>query len=512
MNGHEVQWVTPAPLWRTSAAEPARMRRPTLLRFASDTFMDDLAALLARTPADLATLTAAPRSYRPRPVGKPVGWTPPAPATLKLYQPIHGHFYLVAASLVCRRAGLPDRGVDPGQHERVGFVLRRRAGGQELAWTDDPQAGKSWRAVATPTARAADEELLPLFPLAFGLGGRTRRLYAGLVPTSSVETFKAAGSPLLTDPATNKPVDPRPQELDQRVTRPLEALKGAPPPRDPSEAAAQVDASSFLLLDFADYLQTHLAAVWQRVLAGSKDGLEGQAAALFDALDTVAVGSSRWRELLATAWSERDRITGEAAAAPTLAVNLRTTPTNPQTLESRVRAALRPVGDAPPPVEGIDASDVELGKLGTPGEFRYVLRCVYERPECGPLHPPVVSDPSDEFQLASFFDVDAPARQIRITLPVDTSAKTMRQFSKNVGFVMSNQLRAQVGRVRDAKKALDGELGQEQSFDLGVICSFSIPIITIVALLLLMIFVVILNLVFWWLPFFRICLPAAVKR
>jgi hypothetical protein len=177
-----------------------------------------------------------------------------------------------------------------------------------------------------------------------------------------------------------------------------------------------------------------------------------------------------------------------------------------------VRAALRPVGDAPPPVEGIDASDVELGKLGTPGEFRYVLRCVYERPECGPLHPPVVSDPSDEFQLASFFDVDAPARQIRITLPVDTSAKTMRQFSKNVGFVMSNQLRAQVGRVRDAKKALDGELGQEQSFDLGVICSFSIPIITIVALLLLMIFVVILNLVFWWLPFFRICLPAAVKR
>jgi hypothetical protein len=88
----------------------------------------------------------------------------------------------------------------------------------------------------------------------------------------------------------------------------------------------------------------------------------------------------------------------------------------------------------------------------------------------------------------------------------------MRQFSKNVGFVMSNQLRAQVGRVRDAKKALDGELGQEQSFDLGVICSFSIPIITIVALLLLMIFVVILNLVFWWLPFFRICLPAAVKR
>ena len=40
-----------------------------------------------------------------------------------------------------------------------------------------------------------------------------------------------------------------------------------------------------------------------------------------------------------------------------------------------------------------------------------------------------------------------------------------------------------------------------------MICSFSIPIITICALIVLMIFVSLLNIVFWWLPFFRICLP-----
>ena len=88
----------------------------------------------------------------------------------------------------------------------------------------------------------------------------------------------------------------------------------------------------------------------------------------------------------------------------------------------------------------------------------------------------------------------------------------MRQFSKNVGFVMSDQLRAQLGRVRDAKAALDGDLDKEGSFDLGVICAFSLPIITIVALLLLMIMVSLLNLIFWWLPFFRICLPVPVRR
>ena len=78
--------------------------------------------------------------------------------------------------------------------------------------------------------------------------------------------------------------------------------------------------------------------------------------------------------------------------------------------------------------------------------------------------------------------------------------------------MMSNQLRAQMSRVGDAKKALNGELGAEQQFDLGVLCSFSIPIITIVALFLLMIFVVLLNIVFWWLPFFRICFPVNVRR
>jgi hypothetical protein len=512
VNGHEVQWVTPAPLWQAASSEPAKMRAPTLLRFASDKFMDEFAALLGSRPGDLATLVADPRSYRPRPIGKPTTWTPPPPAKLKLYQPIHGHFYLLAASLVCRRAGLPDRAVDPGQEERVGFVLRRKsANGQELAWIDHPETGKRWNATATPFQRADSEELLPLFPLDFRQGERTRRLFAGLVPTASVETLKAAGSPMLVDPATGAPVDPRPQEFDQRVSRPLEALKESPAAQTPKEEGDHREASRFLLLDFADYLQLHVPAVWARVVAGSKGSLTGPAGVLFDDLDQNAVGGATWRSLLKTAWDERDRITGESPAEPTLVVNLRRTPADPRTLETHVVQALPALGAKPPPLDGRPAEEMEIPKLGTPGEFTYVLRCVYERPLCGPLHAPVVSDPSAEFQLASFFDVDAPARQIRIVLPVDTSAKTMRQFSKNVGFVMSDQLRAQMGRVRDAKAALKGELGEETSFDLGVICAFSLPIVTLVALMLLMIVVGLLNIIFWWMPLFRICLPVPVK-
>jgi hypothetical protein len=40
-----------------------------------------------------------------------------------------------------------------------------------------------------------------------------------------------------------------------------------------------------------------------------------------------------------------------------------------------------------------------------------------------------------------------------------------------------------------------------------MICSLSIPIITICALILLLIIVNLLNIVFWWLPYFKICFP-----
>ena len=58
------------------------------------------------------------------------------------------------------------------------------------------------------------------------------------------------------------------------------------------------------------------------------------------------------------------------------------------------------------------------------------------------------------------------------------------------------------------KDLIDGKAGPEDgSLNFSVICSFSIPIITICALILLMILVSLLNIVFWWKPFFKICFP-----
>jgi hypothetical protein len=144
---HPVQWVTASPLWTDAVrgglrdatpAEEERMQAPTILRLPTDDFMDEVARVLAADPAQLKAYEAQPVSFRGRPPGAPASW-PPVPAQLKLYQPVHGDFYLVAGTLVCRRPGLPEHLVRPEVREQVGFVLRRVADGGELAWV-----GKTW--------------------------------------------------------------------------------------------------------------------------------------------------------------------------------------------------------------------------------------------------------------------------------------------------------------------------------------------------------------------------------
>jgi hypothetical protein len=148
----------------------------------------------------------------------------------------------------------------------------------------------------------------------------------------------------------------------------------------------------------------------------------------------------------------------------------------------------------------------------TPGDEWFAIRCVYLRPHCGRKSPPVVSERSERFQLTSFFEPDAPARHLRVALPVDTSPATLRKYNRNVAFVLSDQLRKQMSRASSLKDLMDGKAGSEGAgLNFGVICSFSIPIITICALILLMILVSLLNIIFWWIPLFKICFPVPKK-
>jgi hypothetical protein len=154
----------------------------------------------------------------------------------------------------------------------------------------------------------------------------------------------------------------------------------------------------------------------------------------------------------------------------------------------------------------------------------FVIRCVFERPECGPSESPLLSARSRQFELAGFFDPEAPARPIRIALPIDTSPAGLRKFDKNTAFMMSDMLCGQIARAKGLgfvdlvlsvlpwpfhKDLSVPDTGPctSQGVELGMICSLSIPIITICALILLLIFVMLLDIIFKWMPYLIFCFP-----
>ena len=527
MTGHQVQWVTASPLWPdvVPAGDPTggdrvRMRRPALLRFAAETFMEDLSATLDADPRRVAGLVAVRESARRRPPGVAADWQPELD-DLRLYQAAHGRFYLVAATLTCRVPGLPEHCADPTRQESVSFVLRRLQAGGEWAWAADPATGrKGWTpAPSAAAAVAPGEELLPMHPVNYAREGRRRRLYVGLVPTSSRETFAAAGplSPLPGPPAAGEPkVDARREAFRARVVEPWDAL----PPRPPDgDAAAEVvletrrEVTLFALLDAADLVRTCVPEAWA-ALGGGK-AAEGSAGALVSTLTTAHVGTGvTWAQALQAAWQQRLQIAGESDDEPTLRLDLGGSTLTSAALQEAFRRALPPLSSSAGAAGAAavsPAAPTDVPKLDAAGDARYVLRCVYRRPLCPPSLRDVVSDPSERFTIAPFFDLDAPSRTVTVSLPLSTRIRDLRRYPHGVTFLFSDELSRSMSRVSSLKGALDGKAEAGRPLGLGMVCSFSIPIITMVALLLLMLIVTLLNFVFGWLPYLRVCLPVPFK-
>ncbi len=175
----------------------------------------------------------------------------------------------------------------------------------------------------------------------------------------------------------------------------------------------------------------------------------------------------------------------------------------------------------PSPVEEIANATSSLDQR----DAWFVIRCVYERPNCGPLFPALVSEATRVFQMAPFFDPDAPTRPVRIPMPVDISPAGLRKYKKNTAFVISDML---CGKIKKIRKITLGDLVlsvlpwpfhkdlpnpgdtgpcESNGNSFGMICSLSIPIVTLCALILLMIMVALFDLFFRWIPFLFICLP-----
>ena len=449
---HAHDWTVPSPLWESDSFRQIEFFRPALFEYRSDDFMDIfLAAAADHSPVSLQ----AARLQAPFPVN---GSQPPA----RLFQPAHGCFYLAAASLCCRQPGFPSRTVRKIEGENAFFVVRKLSGGQEYAWVDTGKS-KTWQPVGgAGRTLVKGEERRPVFPVTTADG---RWLYAGYIPVSSSETYNVPAGQLVVD---GNPLDLPVEELRSRFTGQLPGLVKLPVA--PTNIA--LNTSVYLLLDLWEYFDTYLpdvAAALQKA-AQNQDKLN-------------APGGGNLTSL---------GFTSAYNLANSVAVQ-----TGAQALVDKVKAALT---DKKP--------DLALPRLDPSVSVRYILRFVYERPQCDP--PQVeVSQPSQPFVFAPFFDADAPARPIRITLPTDVSIAGLRKFNKGVTFIMSDAMRKKMKSLLGKEDSFldDQQLNPEDSGAFAFVCSFSIQIIFIIAFMLLLMFVVIFNLIFWWLPFFKICLP-----
>lgn len=143
-------------------------------------------------------------------------------------------------------------------------------------------------------------------------------------------------------------------------------------------------------------------------------------------------------------------------------------------------------------------------------EARYVVRAFIrlkpEQPGCAPRL--LWSPYSEEFTIAPWYE-SAGQPPTLVELPDLFDRDVLKALKPNVAFSVPNKLATLI--AGDPKKLRDGEGNEGDGLGLGWICSFSIPIITICAFIVLSIFLSLFNLIFWWLPFLKICIPFPKK-
>jgi hypothetical protein len=135
----------------------------------------------------------------------------------------------------------------------------------------------------------------------------------------------------------------------------------------------------------------------------------------------------------------------------------------------------------------------------------YKLRMFFRvKPESGTCPPTLVwSQYSDSFQIAPWH-ATGPRPHPPIPLP-DPTSTFLQNAKPNCSFLVPGSLmNAMQGTSMSGLMSGAGGAGPSS---LSWLCGFNIPLITICAFFVLNIFLMLLNIVFFWLPMIKICIP-----
>jgi hypothetical protein len=427
-----------------------------------------------------------------------------------LSQPIHRQHALVLLEAACEQPGGPR--LDPRKIKEAGVVLRRfnpqGAGLQGwMNWKDRGAARRGWLALGAETAdpdpalrdlrssghpeldrmlarqrggEAAGEQTFPLFTAPPDLCQQLGKtiLYA-VVPVTSAES--AIGDKRTPDYAADA------ADYDEHFSIYFTAREARSMPRanlpigDWLKETPKPDAD---VMSFILFLR-------QLVMECDAFGASPQAAQLRTALAQIDLGTP-------TDVFLRDAADILLAGAPnTQGLHMPAQwPAISAELSDRLRrAALNCMSARFAQVAG------EAGKFDRQ-EARYSVRA-FVRVACKAGCPAKLvwtRGPSEPFRVLPWWAGQTPP--VRVPLP---AMSDLRHLNPGVTFQVPKKLSKFLNQ--DLTKVLEGKPPGEGAGGIDMLCSFSIPIITICAFIVLSLFLALFDLVFRWLMFVKICLP-----
>ncbi len=487
-----------------------KVKPPTILAYPEDDF---IAAFLEdmRAP-DWAT------RLETRSVFEGSGTTP------ELGQPVHRVFHIVVVDARCITAGVPR--LDPAKISSSGLVVRRVRTGGEDAWmrrndlpigwqgppsgsldagTDyDPNAGLRRKRLEGKNAKLlarldrlpgqgemASEAEIPLFAVPPDVMTNTgMTLLYGFLPLSSSETEP---EPDTTPPFALGDV----RERVPVLLRNNRAGSTLPPINRTVTRAEMLRPEEISDANLGAGLRTLKSALtWlsQETAAFNDGAAPGIGNALGD-VTLVGAANSNFFEFLRLCY--RAFILQEPGA-PTSVHMPDYWPTISAWTESQlVTSAFAAMSARWATVSPMTPQFPAIG-------LTYRVRCFLRIDDCPGCPPRIIwSTPSPDWKIRPwFFGGDGPPRQIEMPA---LSLDSLKALKPNVAVKVPPELQQHLDRI-NLGDLMDGK-HTKTSLSFGMICGFSIPIITICAFIILQIFLQLLNIIFFWLPYVRICIP-----
>jgi hypothetical protein len=153
----------------------------------------------------------------------------------------------------------------------------------------------------------------------------------------------------------------------------------------------------------------------------------------------------------------------------------------------------------------MDEMTAGVGRYDRSGAL-YVARAFVRVKRCDECPPDLLwsRTSTEPFSIVPWFEPSG-APPVRVEMP-EATLESLAKLKPNVAFKVPASLQSVLNGLQ-VKKPLDVSKGGGGGTELAWMCGFNIPIITLCAFIVLSIFLSLLNIIFWWLPLVKICIP-----